>query len=149
MQDLSSTNKIKITENEMKICKTLIILRQNIILYFSSWSGFSDEFLYAAAWLFRATGKNTYRVEYNRWWTEFGLSWRPSDASWDMKLALAQILLAKIDGSPQYVNAARTFCDWLVNEAPRTPLGRGTYLYSHAHVYITLVVMVLNQLNEF
>lgn len=89
----------------------------------SSWSGYADEFLWSAAWLFRATGKQSYRVQYNRWWTEFGLSWRPSQASWDLKLAQAQVLLAGIDGSAQYVNAARTFCDWAANDAPKTPLG--------------------------
>lgn len=86
-------------------------------------NGYGDEFLWSAAWLFRATGKPYYRQEYTKWWTEFNLNYRPSEASWNLKLAQAQILLAKIDGSVQYVNAARTFCDWFVNDAPRTPRG--------------------------
>lgn len=32
-------------------------------------------------------------------------------------------MLAKIDGSAQYVNAAKAFCDWAADEAPKTPLG--------------------------
>lgn len=38
-------------------------------------------------------------------------------------MAQAQVLLAKIDGSDQYLNAARAFCDWFVYDAPRTPKG--------------------------
>ncbi|KAG4075281.1 hypothetical protein HA402_003072 [Bradysia odoriphaga] len=112
--------------------------------FYNSWSGFADEFLWSAAWLFRATGKPFYRAQYNQWWTEFGLSWRPSQASWDLKLAQAQVLLARIDGSPQYVDAARTFCDWAANEAPKTPLGLfyagdwGTNRYAANVVYVCL-----------
>lgn len=39
------------------------------------------------------------------------------------QLALAQVFLAKIDGSDQYLNAACVLCDWAVNDAPRAPLG--------------------------
>ncbi len=89
----------------------------------SSYTGYGDEFLWAAAWLYRATREEKFRQDYTRWWTEFSLSGRPSEASWDWKQAHAQILLAKIDGSTQYVNAAQAFCDWVVNTAPRTPKG--------------------------
>jgi len=91
--------------------------------FYRSWSGYGDEFLWAAAWLYRATHEDKFRVDYNRWWTEFNLGTRPSEASWDLKQAQAQILLAKIDGSAQFVNAARAFCDWVVNDVPRTPRG--------------------------
>lgn len=50
------------------------------------------------------------------------MSTRPSEISWDDKQAGAQILLAKIDGSHQFVSAAQEFCDWVVLQAPRTPL---------------------------
>ncbi|KAG4076480.1 hypothetical protein HA402_014444 [Bradysia odoriphaga] len=90
---------------------------------YSSWSGYGDEFLWAAAWLYRATGREQFKEDCNRFWTEFDLSVRPKEVSWDNKLAGAQVLLAKIDGSPKYVTAARNFCDWVVKEAPKTPLG--------------------------
>lgn len=79
--------------------------------------------LWAAAWLFRATNNELYRTHYLAHWTNFGLSSRPSEISWDNKQALAQILLARIDGSHQFVSAALAFCDWVVLQAPRTPLG--------------------------
>lgn len=94
-----------------------------IILNFSSSSGYGDELLWSAAWLYRATGEVQYWQDYTRYWTEFNLSYRPDSASWNLKVAQAQVLLAVIDGSTQYVNAARTFCDWVVFDAPKTPKG--------------------------
>lgn len=38
-------------------------------------------------------------------------------------MAQAQVLLANIDGSVEYVNAAREFCDYMVYNAPKTPKG--------------------------
>jgi len=31
--------------------------------------------------------------------------------------------MAKIDGGSKYVNAAKAFCDWVVNSVPRSPKG--------------------------
>lgn len=54
----------------------------NLPKTFSSWSGFRDELLWSAAWLYRATGKPHYRDQgYIRWWTEFGLNYRPNEAT--------------------------------------------------------------------
>jgi len=91
--------------------------------YYTSYSGFGDEFAWSAAWLFRASGDIKYKTDYAKWWAEFGLSGRPSEASWDWKQAHVQVLLARIDGASQYTNAARTYCDWVVNTAPKTPKG--------------------------
>jgi len=91
--------------------------------FYRSWSGFGDELFYAAAWLYRATGNIVYRNHYNAFWTEFGLAGTPSEISWDNKQALGQILLARIDGSPQFVTAGTNFCNWVINQSPRTPLG--------------------------
>jgi len=91
--------------------------------FYNSYSGFGDEFLWSAAWLYRVTGENQFQQDYEKWWTEFNLNWRPAEASWDFKLAQAQALLAKVDGSQKYVDAARSFCDWVVDQAPKTPRG--------------------------
>lgn len=64
-----------------------------------------------------------YSSDYDKWWNEFNLSWRPSEASWDFKQAQAQALLAMVDRSDKYVDAARAFCDWVVDSAPKTPKG--------------------------
>jgi len=91
--------------------------------FYKSWSGYGDEFLWAAGWIWRATGEDSYQTDYNRWWTEFNLNYRPGEVSWDLKLAQAQTLLAKIDGDAKFVNAAKTFCDWVVYNATKTPRG--------------------------
>lgn len=91
--------------------------------YYNSYSGFGDEFAFSAAWLYRATSEQSFKTDYERWWSEFGLSSRPGEASWDWKQAHVQVLLAKIDGSSTYVNAAKSFCDWVVYSAPKTPKG--------------------------
>lgn len=84
---------------------------------------YGDELLWSAAWLYRATGQLSYQQDYNKWWTEFDLSYRPDSADWSSKVAQAQVLLAKVDGSVQYVNATREFCDYFVYDAPKTPKG--------------------------
>ncbi|XP_037042777.1 endoglucanase E-4-like [Bradysia coprophila] len=89
--------------------------------FYNSWSGFEDELFYSAAWMYRATGNAQYRTDYNNFWHQFGMSTRPLEISWDDKQAAGQILLAKIDGSHQFVSAAQAFCDWVVLQAPRTP----------------------------
>ncbi|KAJ6644009.1 Endoglucanase E-4 [Pseudolycoriella hygida] len=82
---------------------------------------YGDELLWSAAWLYRATGDLNYRQDYIKWWTEFELNYRPTSADWSSKVAQAQVLLAKIDGSAQFVNATREFCDWFIKDAPKTP----------------------------
>ncbi|CAL8072396.1 unnamed protein product [Orchesella dallaii] len=91
--------------------------------YYNSYSGYGDELLWAAAWLWRTTYEDKYEQDYERYWTEFNLNGRPVEASWDDKAAQAQVLLAKADGTAKYVTAARAFCDWVVDQVPRTPKG--------------------------
>jgi len=90
--------------------------------FYRSWSGYGDELCWAAAWLYRATLNEQYHTDYLNHWTAFGLSSRPSEFSWDTKQAAVQVLLAR-HGSHQFVSAAQEFCDWVVLQAPRTPLG--------------------------
>ncbi len=80
--------------------------------------------LWSSAWLYRATGQIKYQQDYTKWWTEFDLNYTPNTADWSLKLAQAQVLLARIDGSIEYTTAARTFCDKFVNDPPViTPKG--------------------------
>ncbi|KAF3632229.1 Endoglucanase 20 [Capsicum annuum] len=60
--------------------------------FYCSYSGYQDELLWAAAWLYKAGGGNNY-LNYalnNQGWSQC-----PSEFSWDNKFAGAQILLAK------------------------------------------------------
>ncbi|ODM95900.1 Endoglucanase 1 [Orchesella cincta] len=89
----------------------------------NSFSGFGDELLWSAAWLYRVTNEDRFKQDYETFFTEFNLNRQPVEASWDDKTAQAQVLLAKVDRSAKYVDAARTFCDWVVDQAPKTPKG--------------------------
>ncbi|XP_023532979.1 endoglucanase-like, partial [Cucurbita pepo subsp. pepo] len=60
--------------------------------FYCSFSGFQDELLWAAAWLYKATGNNNYLsyVVTNQGWSQAA-----SEFSWDNKFVGAQTLLAK------------------------------------------------------
>ncbi|XP_031249574.1 endoglucanase 20-like [Pistacia vera] len=60
--------------------------------FYCSYSGYQDELLWAAAWLYKATGDETYLtyVLSNQGWSQ-----AVSEFSWDNKFAGAQMLLAK------------------------------------------------------
>ncbi|KAG9144718.1 hypothetical protein Leryth_027295 [Lithospermum erythrorhizon] len=59
---------------------------------YCSYSGFQDELLWAASWLFKATGEGTYLnyVSSNEGWSQ-----KANEFSWDNKFAGAQMLLAQ------------------------------------------------------
>jgi hypothetical protein len=67
----------------------------------------------------------TYLVDAKKFWDENYFGWTPHQFGWDTKLAGAQILLAKLDGNntPEYVTAAKNFCDWMRTNATVTPKG--------------------------
>ncbi|XP_057802774.1 endoglucanase 20-like [Salvia miltiorrhiza] len=60
--------------------------------FYCSFSGYQDELLWAATWLYKASGDTTYL---NYVSTNHGWSQPVSEFSWDNKFAGAQILLAK------------------------------------------------------
>ncbi|CAG0886961.1 unnamed protein product [Darwinula stevensoni] len=86
-------------------------------------SAYEDELAWAAAWLYRATRETSYLNDAERKYVEFGLDDRPSEFSWDDKNAGVQVLLAVLTGKTKYKTAVKTFCDYMVNEVPRTPKG--------------------------
>lgn len=60
--------------------------------FYCSYSGYQDELLWAAAWLYKATGNSNYLsyVSENQGWSQ-----AVSEFSWDNKFAGVQVLLAK------------------------------------------------------
>ncbi|KAL6627186.1 hypothetical protein ACP70R_030912 [Stipagrostis hirtigluma subsp. patula] len=65
--------------------------------YYASYSGYGDELLWAAAWLFQATGDRRY-LDYlaNNGDALGGTTWSTSQFSWDIKYPGVQVLAAKI-----------------------------------------------------
>ncbi|CAG0886958.1 unnamed protein product [Darwinula stevensoni] len=86
-------------------------------------SGYEDELTWAAAWLYRATGETSYLNDAESKYVEFGQDGQPSEFSWDDKNAGVQVLLAEITGNEKYSVAVEAFCNYVINEAPRTPKG--------------------------
>jgi len=91
--------------------------------FYNSWSGYGDELGWAAAWMYRATNESTYMTDLNGFWTEFNLNGRPSEFGWDNKIAGLQVMMAALTGEAKYVQPATAFCDWVVNQAPKSPKG--------------------------
>lgn len=65
--------------------------------YYRSYSGYADELLWAAAWLYQATN-NEYYLQYlgNNGDSLGGTGWAMTEFGWDVKYAGAQVLVAKI-----------------------------------------------------
>lgn len=91
--------------------------------FYDSWSGYGDELGWAAAWLYRATNETKYIQDVEAHFLEFGLEERPLEFSWDDKKAGLHVLLAKITGEQKYRDEAAAFCNYIVDDIPRSPLG--------------------------
>jgi len=84
--------------------------------YYNSYSGYYDELVWAAAWLYRATGENHYLVKaealYNQHFAGASQRWTHS---WDGKINGATVLLAQLTGKDVYKTATRNWLDfWTV-----------------------------------
>merc|ERR1712025_76693 len=96
-------------------------------IFYNSWSGYNDELVWGALWLYKATGDNAYLEKAKNYYDQFGLQGRTSVMSWDEKTAGAQILLAQLTGEDKYLNDAKGVCQSYLN-MPQSPGGRSHYL---------------------
>ncbi|CAM6054737.1 unnamed protein product [Sphagnum tenellum] len=104
--------------------------------YYRSFSGFGDELAWAAAWLLRATNDSHYKSEAEKHFNEFGaqLNGKAVQFGWDDKTAGVQILMAEVTGEEKYKTMAKTFCDWVVHSAPKSPKGPNPHILTGAMV---------------
>jgi endoglucanase len=86
--------------------------------YYKSWSGYQDELVWGAIWMYRATGDATYlakaEAEYDKLGTEpqtttHSYKWT---ISWDNKQFGAYVLLADLTGKQKYIDDANRWLDW-------------------------------------
>ncbi|KAG7175011.1 Endoglucanase B-like [Homarus americanus] len=91
--------------------------------FYKSWNGFGDELLWAAAWLYRATGDTTYLDKAKEHWDEFDLGDPPTEFSWDSKAPGAYAVLALATGNDLYKNTLKTCLDNMRHDLPYTPAG--------------------------
>jgi len=98
-------------------------------MFYDSESGYYDELVWSAAWLYRATGRPEYlqkaEAGYAAWLKGTLLSWTHT---WDDKRYGAAVLLAQLTGKPLYRRDAEAFLNyWTVGhngqQVPYTPGG--------------------------
>lgn len=82
--------------------------------YYQSWSGYWDELVWGALWLFRATGDPTYLAKAQSYYANLShqFTWTQS---WDDKSYGDYVLLAKLTGQAQYRQDVEHWLDfWTV-----------------------------------
>jgi endoglucanase len=86
--------------------------------YYQSWSGFNDELVWGAIWLYRATGDASYLAKAESGYAALGTEPQSTTKSykwtlaWDDKSYGAYVLLYKLTGKQQYLDDANRWLDW-------------------------------------
>ncbi len=92
--------------------------------YYNSWSGFYDELVWAAVWLYIASGDSTYLTKAQTYFGNIGMEGQSSNVaykwtqSWDDKHYGAELLLAKLTGGAQYKTAIENNLDYWTTGGP-------------------------------
>ncbi|WP_182877078.1 glycoside hydrolase family 9 protein [Microbispora sp. H10670] len=86
--------------------------------YYKSWSGYNDELVWGAIWLYRATGDSSYLAKAESYYANLGTEPQSTTKSykwtiaWDDKSYGCYALLAKLTGKQQYADDANRWLDW-------------------------------------
>ena len=86
--------------------------------YYNSWSGYHDELVWGAIWLYRATNDGAYLAKAESYYDNSATSRRPTPSptsgriAWDDKSYGAYVLLAKLTGKQQYIDDAKRWLDY-------------------------------------
>ncbi|MCG7527355.1 glycoside hydrolase family 9 protein [Streptomyces sp. OfavH-34-F] len=86
--------------------------------YYNSWSGYNDELVWGAIWLYKATGDAAYLAKAESYYDN--LSTEPQTStrsyrwtlSWDDNSYGAYVLLAQLTGKRKYIDDANRWLDW-------------------------------------
>ncbi len=86
--------------------------------YYNSWSGFTDELVWGAIWLYRATDDPAFLTKAESTYDSLGTEPQTSIKSykwtiaWDDKSYGAYVLLHKLTGKQKYLDDANRWLDW-------------------------------------
>ncbi|GAA2603902.1 glycoside hydrolase family 9 protein [Paractinoplanes durhamensis] len=86
--------------------------------YYKSWSGYQDELVWGAIWLYRATNDATYLAKAEAGYDALGTEPQTTTHSykwtiaWDNKQFGAYVLLANLTGKQKYIDDANRWLDW-------------------------------------
>ncbi|WP_182899293.1 glycoside hydrolase family 9 protein [Microbispora sp. H10830] len=86
--------------------------------FYKSWSGYNDELVWGAIWLYRATQDSSYLAKAESYYANLGTEPQSTTKSykwtiaWDDKSYGCYALLAKLTGKQQYADDANRWLDW-------------------------------------
>ena len=93
-----------------------------------SWSGYNDELVWGAAWLYKATGDVAYFNKAKKYYDQFGLEGKIGVFSWDDKTVGVHALMAEFTGEKKYTDSLAKFCDHAINGQTKSPGGMLHYM---------------------
>jgi len=87
--------------------------------FYNSWSGYNDELVWGAIWLYKATSDSTYLNKAVAYYPNLGYESQSTTVhsyhwtlSWDDKSYGCYILMAKLTGQASYMTDAERWLDW-------------------------------------
>ncbi|WP_309398679.1 glycoside hydrolase family 9 protein [Cerasicoccus maritimus] len=96
----------------------------NVQSFYNSWSGYEDELVWGALWLYKATGDAAYLTKAESYWSAVGGLNNGWTINWDDKSYGAAVLLAQLTGKATYKNAVENWLDnWVGGSITRTDGG--------------------------
>ncbi|XP_069939601.1 uncharacterized protein [Cherax quadricarinatus] len=96
----------------------------DVFPFYRSYSGYGDELLWGALWLYRATGDTRYLNKAQAAWEEFNLGKADKHFSWDDKKPGAYALGWMLQpNNTMYEDALKAYLSFLKIDAPYTPGG--------------------------
>jgi hypothetical protein len=85
--------------------------------------GYEDELVWSAAWLYRATGEQTYLEKAVEWYSQTYQEWDGANLGWDAKTLGNQVLMWEITGDTSYKGHAVRACSAKIAAGPWSPQG--------------------------
>ncbi|CAG2063446.1 unnamed protein product, partial [Timema podura] len=114
-------------KNSLSHCPSL---KADIFVCYISSSGYEDELVWGAAWLYRATNDNSYlqviEEVYPTIQYYIGFNWDQKAGGADVSYPLDTdhlVLLAKLTGDSSYSTKMENYCDTMFNSQQKTPKG--------------------------
>ena len=109
---------------------------------------YEDELIWAAAWLYRATGESSYLEKAESMYASRGQTWTSWSFDWADKMAGAQLLLFELTGKQTYKSDVESFCDYAmgIQKSPKgqTHLAKwGSNRYASNFAFICLGVSII------
>ena len=104
--------------------------------------------VWGAAWLYKATGDETYLTKAKQYYQQFNLGGQTGVFSWDDKIVGVHVLMAELTGENTYKQPLQSFCDNAVSGQTRSPNGMlfyyqwGSLRYASNAAFICLKVLL-------